>query len=155
MKKIKKTYLSLSFFPLMLMVLFSSSVLAQPVQAQKVIVSGPSTHLVSAVREIYRKGGNIFDAAIAGAFTLSVTHPYFVSIGCGGFALLRNQSGIRVLDFRETAPSKMTEDFYVKNKLSSRETGSAVGIPGFVAGQWAIHQKYGSLPLVSFIESGY
>ena len=120
--------------------------LAQPVQTQKIIVSGPSTHLVSAVKEIYREGGNIFDAAIAGAFTLSVTHPYFVSLGCGGFALLKNQSGLQALDFRETAPSKMKEDFYVKTKLSPRNSGSAVGIPGFVAGQWAIHQKYGSLP---------
>ncbi|MDE0519009.1 MAG: gamma-glutamyltransferase [Oligoflexia bacterium] len=134
-----KIFLCVSFLPLF-------PALAQPVQTQKIIVSGPSTHLVSAVKEIYREGGNIFDAAIAGAFTLSVTHPYFVSLGCGGFALLKNRSGIQALDFRETAPSQTTEDFYVKTKLSPRDLGAAVGIPGFVAGQWAIHQKYGSLP---------
>ncbi len=137
-KSLLLSFLICSFF------VFSAS--AQPVQARKIIVSGPSTHLVSAVQAIYREGGNIFDAAIAGAFTLSVTHPYFVSLGCGGFALLKNQSGIQALDFRETAPSKMTEDFYVKTGLSPTRTGSSVGIPGFVAGQWAIHQKYGSLP---------
>jgi len=119
---------------------------AQPTQTQKIIVSGPSSHLVEAVKDIYRKGGNIFDAAVAGAFTLSVTHPYFVSLGCGGFALLKSQSDVQALDFREVAPSEMKEDFYIKSGLSSMKTGSSVGVPGFVAGQWAIHQRYGSLP---------
>lgn len=105
------------------------------------------------VKNIYRKGGNIFDAAIAGAFTLSVTHPYFVSLGCGGFALLKSQKGhVQVLDFREIAPATISENFYIKNKLSSTKTGSAVGVPGFVAGQWAIHQKYGSLPWAELIK---
>ena len=135
---------------------------ARPVQTRKVIVSGPSAHLVSAVQEIQREGGNIFDAAVAGAFTLSVTHPYFVSLGCGGFALLRNQSGVQVLDFRETAPAQTTEKFYVKTGLSPTKTGSSVGIPGFVAGLWAIHQKYGSLswsrllqPAIKLADKGF
>ena len=119
---------------------------AKPIQTRKVIVSGPSVHLVEAVEEIYRQGGNIFDAAIAGAFTLAVTHPYFVSLGCGGFALLQSKSDIQALDFREIAPAKVTEDFYIKSQLSPRKTGASVGVPGFVAGQWAIYQKYGSLP---------
>ena len=121
-------------------------VFAQPVQTQKIIVSGPSVYLVETVKDIYRRGGNIFDAAVAGAFTLSVTHPYFVSLGCGGFAVLKNSAGVQALDFRETTPAEMGADFYVKSGLSPRRTGSAVGVPGFVAGQWAIHQKYGSLP---------
>ena len=101
--------------------------------------------MVETVKDIYQRGGNIFDAAVAGAFTLSVTHPYFVSLGCGGFALLKDQREVRALDFRETAPSQMKEDFYLKSGLSSVRSGSAVGVPGFVAGLWAIHQKYGSM----------
>ena len=128
-----------------LFVLFAFGAWGRPVQTQKIIVSGPSSYMVETVKDIYRRGGNIFDAAIAGAFTLSVTHPYFVSLGCGGFALLKDQKGVRALDFRETAPSKMKGDFYLKSGLSSVRSGSAVGVPGFVAGQWAIHQKYGSM----------
>lgn len=119
---------------------------AKPIQTQKIIVSGPSPYVVKTVKEIYNKGGNIFDAAIAAAFTLSVTHPYYVSLACGGFALLKNKKGIKALDFREIAPSKTSANFYTKNKLSSKRSGSAVGVPGFVAGQWAIYKKYGSLP---------
>ena len=138
---------------LIFFIVFFSSAWATPVQTQKIIVSGPSTHLVETVKDIYRKGGNIFDATIAGAFTLSVTHPYFVSLGCGGFALLKGQKGkIQALDFREIAPAQVSENFYIKNKLSSTKTGASVGVPGFVAGQWAIHQKYGSLPWAELIK---
>lgn len=138
-------------FFMFLFFLFVCSSFAQPTQTQKIIVSGPSAHLVKAVKDVYRDGGNIFDAAVAGAFTLSVTHPYFVSLGCGGFALLKDQSGVQALDFRETAPFKVGEDFYVKSGLSPTKHGSAVGVPGFVAGLWAIHQKYGSLSWVDLL----
>ena len=137
---------------LILLIFFGFFSWAKPIQTQKIIVSGPSVHLVKAVEEIYRQGGNIFDATIAGAFTLSVTHPYFVSLGCGGFALLQSQSDVQALDFREIAPAKVTEDFYVKSGLSPRKTGASVGVPGFVAGQWAIYQKYGSLPWSRLIQ---
>ena len=139
-------------FLIFLFSLFIVPSFAQPTQTQKIVVSGPSAHLVKAVKDVYQDGGNIFDAAVAGAFTLSVTHPYFVSLGCGGFALLKDQSGVQALDFRETAPSKVGADFYVKSGLSPMKTGSAVGVPGFVAGLWAIHQKYGSLPWIDLLK---
>ena len=126
--------------------LFTSGAFALPIHQRNMVISGPSPYMVEVAKQIYRKGGNIFDVAIASAFTLSVTHPYFVSLGCGGFALLKNQEGVKALDFREIAPSAMQADFYKKSGLSSTRSGSAVGVPGFVAGQWAIHQKYGSLP---------
>ena len=133
------------FVLVFLFLFFSLLVQAESVQSKQVIVSGPSSYLVETVQSVYKDGGNIFDAAVAGAFSLSVTHPYFVSLGCGGFALLKSDSTVQALDFRETAPSKMKEDFYVKSGASSKREGTAVGVPGFVAGLSAIHQKYGSL----------
>ena len=126
--------------------IFIPEAVARPVQTRNMVISGPSTYMVETAKQIHRQGGNIFDVAVASAFTLSVTHPYFVSLGCGGFAVLKNQEGVSALDFREIAPTGMKEDFYTKSGLSSVRSGSAVGVPGFVAGQWAIHQKYGSLP---------
>ena len=125
---------------------------AVPVQSQQIMVSGPSEYLVQTVRNIHQAGGNIVDAAVAGAFSLSVTHPYFVSLGCGGFALLKNKEKVEVLDFREVASLGMKEDFYVTTKLSSRLGGAAVGVPGFVAGLWELHKKYGSLPWAKLLQ---
>ena len=133
------------FIVIFLCIFFSLQIQAQSVQSKQVIVSGPSSYLVETVQNIYKEGGNIFDAAVAGAFSLSVTHPYFVSLGCGGFAILKNYKNIQALDFREIAPSKMREDFYVGSGLSPRREGTAVGVPGFVAGLSAIHKKHGSI----------
>ena len=137
--------MSYRFIVFFLYIFFSLQVQARSAQSKQVIVSGPSSHLIETVKEIYKQGGNIFDATVAGAFSLSVTHPYFVSLGSGGFAILKNDENVQALDFRETAPSRMQKDFYVKSGLSSQREGTAVGVPGFVAGLSAIHKKYGSL----------
>ena len=140
-----KKYFFLIFF-------FALSAHARPVQFKNIIVSGPSSYLAETVRQIYKKGGNVFDAAVAGAFTLSVTHPYFVSLGAGGFAVLKTLNDVTALDFRETAPGLMKKDFYTAGGLSSQRGGSAAAVPGFTAGMYAIHQKYGSLSWVEIIK---
>ena len=119
---------------------------AAPFKGQKFAVSGPSPHLPAVVREIYQAGGNIFDGAVASALSLAVTHPYYVSFGSGGFALLKSRGKTRALDFRERAPQNTGPDFYVTRGLSSRVGGAAVGVPGFLAGLWHIHKEYGKLP---------
>ena len=118
---------------------------------QKFVISGPSPHIIPIAQQVYDKGGNIFDIAVAAAFSLSVTHPYFVSLGCGGFAVLKNKNQIRALDFREKAPQKMQSDFYEKNKVSSLVGGTAVGVPGFLAGLQALHKEYGELSWSSLV----
>ena len=139
MKRIK--YFIIWFF---LLTLFKTG--AVPFKGQKVAVSGPSPHLPAVVREIYQSGGNVFDGAVASALSLAVTHPYYVSFGSGGFALLKSRGKVRALDFRERAPQNMGPDFYVSRGLSSRVGGAAVGVPGFLAGLWHIHKEYGKLP---------
>ena len=84
--------------------------------------------------------------AVGVALALAVTHPYYVSLGSGGFALIKINSSIKALDFRETAPYKMQPDFFEKSNLSSQEGGASVGVPGFVAGLTELHKKYGNLP---------
>ena len=138
---------------------FSYSV---PFKAEKFIVSGPSPHSPIVAQRIFKQGGNIVDMAVGVAFALAVTHPYYVSLGSGGFAIVKMKSEVRALDFRETAPSKMSSDFFEKNNLSSTEGGASVGVPGFLAGMRELNKKYGRLswpkviaPAVLLAEKGF
>ena len=141
---------------------FCFSVSSGPFKGSKFVISSPSPHSALIVERIYQKGGNIVDMALAAAFALAVTHPYYVSLGAGGFALIKMDSSVKALDFRETAPYDMPSDFFEKTSASSQEGGSAVGVPGFVAGMSALHKKYGRLswaeliaPAVFLAEKGY
>ena len=54
---------------------------------------------------------------------------------------------VEALDFRETAPGKAGPDFYKGlAKDASIQGGKSIGVPGFPAGLWAIHKRYGKLP---------
>jgi gamma-glutamyltranspeptidase / glutathione hydrolase len=93
-------------------------------------------------------GGNAADAAVATAFVLAVTHPSAGNIAGGGFAVVRVKKGVSAaLDFRETAPAAATPNMFLDaggNATKGSLVGDrAVGVPGSVAGLWALHEKYG------------
>ncbi|WP_347374560.1 gamma-glutamyltransferase [Aequorivita sp. Q41] len=103
--------------------------------------------------EILKKGGTAFDAMIATQMALALTHPNAGNIGGGGFMVYRTQYGeIGSLDFREKAPLAATRDMYLDktgNFLPEKSTegGLAVGVPGTIAGIFAVHEKFGTLPI--------
>lgn len=94
--------------------------------------------------EILKQGGNAVDAAVATSFALSVVRPFSCGIGGGGFMLIDSPTMEPVaLNYRETAPEKVGVDFFKTN--SSRFGGTAVGVPGTVAGLLAAHERFGKL----------
>lgn len=103
--------------------------------------------------EIMKKGGNAFDAMVATELALAVAYPYAGNIGGGGFMVFRKANGeVGSLDYREKAPLAATKDMFLdKNKNvikgKSTETPLAIGVPGTIAGVFAVHKKYGSLPM--------
>lgn len=103
--------------------------------------------------DILKIGGNAFDAMIATHMALALTYPNAGNIGGGGFMVYRTQYGeIGSLDFREKAPLAATRDMYLDKEGNfipekSTEGGLAVGVPGTVAGIFAVHEKFGSLPM--------
>jgi gamma-glutamyltranspeptidase/glutathione hydrolase len=119
---------------------------AMPFEGHHILVAGPSPDSPAIAREIYQKGGNAIDAAVAIEFGLSVTQPYFASLGGGGFAMIKMNGKVQALDFRETAPKAVSAELYKNLPIRGSIDGAlAVGTPGVVAGLWALHQKYGKL----------
>ena len=102
--------------------------------------------------EILRRGGNVVDAAVAVAFTLSVVRPESCGIGGGGFMVIwdaEGQHGV-ALDYRERAPAAATADMFLQTdadgaRVSSERGGRAIGVPGEVAGLLYALEHYGTL----------
>lgn len=136
---------------------------AIPAQGHRIMVAGPSPDSVDIVERIHAQGGNVVDAAVAVAFGLSVTHPYYAALGGGGFALVKIGNEKTALDFREMAPKSANPDTYKdKPGLASMNGGLAVGVPGVPAGLWDLHKKFGKLswakvvtPAVELAEKGF
>ena len=107
---------------------------------------------------ILKKGGNAFDAMVATELALAVAYPNAGNIGGGGFMVYRLANGEKgALDYREKAPAKAHRDMYLAkdgNVIPDKSTLGAlsVGVPGTIAGLFAVHQKFGSLPFAELIQ---
>ena len=134
------------------------------VEAKKSIIS-ENAMVVSAREEaskigieILKKGGNAFDAMIATEMALAVSFPFAGNLGGGGFMVYRTQYGeIGALDYREKAPLEASRDMYLDENgdfisEKSKIGGLAVGVPGTIAGIFAVHEKLGSLPIEEILE---
>ena len=117
--------------------------------------------------EIMQKGGNAFDAMVATELALAVSFPYAGNISGGGFMVYRKNNGeIGALDYREKAPIKSTKDMYLDasgNVIPDLSVNGAlaVGVPGTIAGMFAVHEKFGKLsieeimkPVIALAEKG-
>lgn len=102
--------------------------------------------------DIFERGGNAVDAAVAMGFALAVTLPRAGNIGGGGFltAYIASEDKKTVIDFRSLAPALATPDAYLDADGKESETASvgyrAAAVPGTVAGLYLAHQRYGVLP---------
>lgn len=114
-------------------------------------------------RDVLAAGGNAVDAAVAVAFALAVTRPTAGNIGGGGFAVVRTgKRKVEALDFREIAPAAATPDMYKTQPGESLVGAKAAGVPGSVAGLWAMHKKWGTkkwkdlvAPAIALAKDGY
>jgi gamma-glutamyltranspeptidase/glutathione hydrolase len=107
---------------------------------------------------ILEKGGNAFDAMAATELALAVAYPYAGNLGGGGFMVYRKANGeIGSIDYREKAPLAATKNMYLDEngdviKDKSTLGAMAVGVPGTVAGVFAVHEKLGSLPIEEILK---
>ena len=116
---------------------------------------------------ILKKGGNAFDAMVATELALAVAYPYAGNIGGGGFMVYRKANGeTGTLDYREKAPLAATKNMFLDKdgkiiKGKSTESPLSIGVPGTIAGVFAVHEKLGSLqmseimkPVIELAEKG-
>ena len=107
--------------------------------------------------EILKKGGNAFDAMVGTELALAVAYPFAGNLGGGGFMVYRKANGeVGALDYREKAPLAAHKDMYLDslgNVIPGMSTvgAAAVGVPGTVAGIFAVHERFGSLPVEEII----
>lgn len=120
--------------------------------------------------DILKNGGNAVDAAVATAFAIGVLEPHASGLGGGGFMLIRmaKTGETIVIDYRETAPGKATENMFTldaNGRVVNGETsvgGKASGVPGNVAGLLSALEKYGTLkrsailaPSIKYAKEGF
>ena len=113
-------------------------------------VASPDNYGAMAAKEILEKGGNAADAAVATAFTLAVTYPEAGNIGGGGFMTLWMDGKPYFIDYREVAPHNAYKTMFLDSNNEvipglSLYSHQASGVPGTVAGMWAVHQRFGQL----------
>ena len=102
---------------------------------------------------IIQKGGNAFDAMVATQLALAVAYPFAGNIGGGGFMVYRKADGeTGSLDYREKAPLSATKNMFLDKDgkvIPDKSTDSplAIGVPGTIAGVFAVHEKMSSLPM--------
>ncbi|MBT8257066.1 MAG: gamma-glutamyltransferase [Bacteroidia bacterium] len=102
---------------------------------------------------VLEQGGNAFDAMFATEMALAVAYPFAGNLGGGGFMVYRDKDGnTGAIDYREKAPLKAHRDMYLDeagNIIPEKSTygAMAVGVPGTVAGVFAVHERFGTLPI--------
>lgn len=122
---------------------------ARPIPQAAVAMPDAQSAAVSA--QILANGGNAVDAAVAAGFALAVSEPEAGNIGGGGFMLIYLEHQAYFIDYREKAPLAADRDMYLDDDGNVIDGASTVGhlaagVPGAVAGLWAAHQRFGSLP---------
>lgn len=130
---------------------------AQPISFKNGVVASAHELASNTGIEILKQGGNAVDAAIAAAMVLSVVEPYASGIGGGGFLIIKmNGKDPITIDYRETAPSKISIDKYYSNqkKFNTLTTIGvhSVAIPGTLKGLKLALDKYGSLPFSEILK---
>jgi len=141
--------------------------LITPAFAGIAAVAAPDRASAAIGEAVIRSGGNAADAAVAIGFALAVTFPEAGNLGGGGFVTVKFGSESQFLDFRETAPRAASRDMYLDENGNvipklSLIGHRAAGVPGTVAGLWALHQRFGSkswaellAPAIQLAEEGF
>ena len=115
--------------------------------------------------EIYKKGGNVVDVAVAVAYALGVVEPHGSGIGGEGMMLIYDSKEGRstVIDFKAISPASAShQKLDLRRKSDWARSVKGASIPGAVAGLEFARERFGRLdrksvlqPAVNFALHGY
>lgn len=122
-----------------------------PVLARHAMAATSQPLAVQAALEIMRKGGNAVDAAIAMDAMLGVVEPTGAGIGGDLFAIVWDAKTKRLygLNASGPAPRSLTLGWFKKHgyRYIPAHGPLPVTVPGVVAGWYALHRRFGKLPM--------
>lgn len=111
---------------------------------------------------ILRDGGSAVDAAIAALLMACVCEPVLASPGGGGFATLVVDGRPAVLDFFVAAPGHKSAVEHLDFREVHADFGAttqgfhigagAVAVPGFLPGLFALHERFGQVPVRTLVQ---
>ncbi|GAQ91012.1 gamma-glutamyltranspeptidase [Klebsormidium nitens] len=117
------------------------------------VVAADESRCSAIGRDVLAEGGTAVDAAVATALCLGVVRPEASGVGGGAFMLIRNANGsAEVIDMREEAPSRASQDMYKGDPQKAVDGGLAVAVPGELAGLYLAWQRHGRLKWARLVE---
>lgn len=105
--------------------------------------------------DIFGRGGNAVDAALASSAVLAVTAPHMCGLGGDLFALVETGQEVVAVNASGTCASGLTAARLRERGLSSiplRHDLAAVTIPGYVDGWIELHRRFGQLGRSEILE---
>jgi len=106
--------------------------------------------------DILKKGGSAMDAAIAANAVLGLVEPASCGIGGDIFAIVWDAKEEKLFGFNGSgrAPKSLSIDYFIENKMNYVPFSGPlpVTVPGAVDGWFAMHEKYGKLPMQEILQ---
>ncbi len=106
--------------------------------------------------DILKRGGSAMDAAIAANAVLGLVEPASCGIGGDIFAIIWDAKEEKLYGFNGSgwAPKSLTIDYFMERELKYVPLHGPlpVSVPGCVDGWFAMHQKFGKLPMAELLQ---
>jgi gamma-glutamyltranspeptidase/glutathione hydrolase len=143
------------------LLLLSASVLVAVAPGQPKMATGRSIMIAAhpqaaqAGLEVWKKGGNVVDVAVATAYCLGVVEPHGSGIGGEGMMLIYDAATDKatVIDFKATSPARASyTTLEFANVGSWARTPKGAAIPGVVAGLELARERFGKLDRATLLQ---